>query len=129
MHQITDSIHRDASLRLPQVCNHPMLSYPCYADFDPTLLVRECGKMEVLDRLLVKLHATGHRVLLFSTMTKARTCPAVIAHNSEASTASNFITLVLCPSWLLSVPHLKHVNALPTQLATLLQPAWHRPAL
>jgi SNF2 family DNA or RNA helicase len=58
--------------RLLQVCNHPMLSYPCYADFDPTLLVRECGKMEVLDRLLVKLHATGHRVLLFSTMTKAR---------------------------------------------------------
>ncbi len=55
-----------------QVCNHPMLSYPCYSDFDPTLLVRECGKMEVLDRLLVKLHATGHRVLLFSTMTKAR---------------------------------------------------------
>ena len=49
-----------------------MLSYPCYSDFDPTLLVRECGKMEVLDRLLVKLHATGHRVLLFSTMTKAR---------------------------------------------------------
>ena len=57
---------------MSQVCNHPMLSYPCYADFDPTLLVRECGKMEVLDRLLVKLHATGHRVLLFSTMTKAR---------------------------------------------------------
>ena len=54
-----------------------MLSYPCYSDFDPTLLVRECGKMEVLDRLLVKLHATGHRVLLFSTMTKARRQSAV----------------------------------------------------
>ncbi len=34
------------------------------------MLVRRCGKFEVLDRMLVKFHATGHRVLLFSTMTK-----------------------------------------------------------
>lgn len=52
-----------------------MLSYPNYSDFDTTLLVRECGKMEALDRLLVKLHATGHRVLLFSTMTKVLFLP------------------------------------------------------
>ena len=33
-------------------------------------LVRQCGKFAVLDRMLVKLHASGHRVLLFSTMTR-----------------------------------------------------------
>ncbi len=64
-----------------------MLSYPCYSDFDPTLLVRECGKMEVLDRLLVKLHATGHRVLLFSTMTKVRCLRGVCTCTAVAHTA------------------------------------------
>lgn len=52
-----------------QVCNHPCLSYPEFL-VDGAMLVRRCGKFEVLDRMLVKLHATGHRVLLFSTMTK-----------------------------------------------------------
>lgn len=33
-------------------------------------LVRQSGKFAVLDRMLVKLHASGHRVLLFSTMTR-----------------------------------------------------------
>lgn len=71
----SSDVLRGFALSGAQVCNHPMLSYPNYTDFEPTLLVRECGKMEVLDRLLVKLHATGHRVLLFSTMTKVRTPP------------------------------------------------------
>lgn len=33
-------------------------------------IIRECGKMVYLDRLLVKFFRTGHRVLLFATMTK-----------------------------------------------------------
>ena len=53
-----------------QVCNHPCLSYPPPYHYDAAMLVRRCGKFEVLDRMLVKFHATGHRVLLFSTMTK-----------------------------------------------------------
>jgi SWI/SNF-related matrix-associated actin-dependent regulator of chromatin subfamily A protein 2/4 len=47
-----------------QVCNHPLLCFPA----DPATgveLVRQCGKLVVLDRLLVKLCSTGHRVLLF----------------------------------------------------------------
>jgi SWI/SNF-related matrix-associated actin-dependent regulator of chromatin subfamily A protein 2/4 len=39
-------------------------------EMEGTELVRQCGKFAVLDRMLVKLHATGHRVLLFSTMTR-----------------------------------------------------------
>ncbi|CAL9761957.1 unnamed protein product [Musa acuminata subsp. burmannicoides] len=33
-------------------------------------IIRLCGKLEMLDRLLPKLKATGHRVLFFSTMTR-----------------------------------------------------------
>ncbi|GMP88120.1 hypothetical protein CsSME_00040216 [Camellia sinensis var. sinensis] len=43
-------------------------------DFIPThylpSIVRLCGKLEMLDRLLPKLKATDHRVLFFSTMTR-----------------------------------------------------------
>lgn len=53
-----------------QVCNHPALSYPPLYIMDGPELLHQCGKFAVLDRMLVKLHATGHRVLLFSTMTK-----------------------------------------------------------
>ena len=52
------------------MCNHPALSYqPAYV-MEGGELVRQCGKFAVLDRMLTKLHATGHRVLLFSTMTR-----------------------------------------------------------
>jgi SNF2 family DNA or RNA helicase len=53
-----------------QVCNHPRLCYPDTEHFWGNDVVRTCGKMFWLDRMLVKLHASGHRVLLFSTMTK-----------------------------------------------------------
>ncbi|GJM90001.1 hypothetical protein PR202_ga06236 [Eleusine coracana subsp. coracana] len=56
-------------MELRKVCNHPLLSYPflnCGKDF----MVRSCGKLWNLDRILIKLHKAGHRVLLFSTMTK-----------------------------------------------------------
>ena len=33
--------------------------------------LRACGKLEVLDRLLLLLHAAGRRVLVFATMTRA----------------------------------------------------------
>lgn len=54
-----------------QVCNHPRLCYP-YSDqnFMEANVVRTCGKMYWLDQILVKLYTTGHRVLLFSTMTR-----------------------------------------------------------
>ncbi len=52
------------------MCNHPRLCYPGAEHFWGADVVRTCGKMYWLDRLLVKLHASGHRVLLFSTMTK-----------------------------------------------------------
>ncbi|EPS69442.1 hypothetical protein M569_05321, partial [Genlisea aurea] len=57
-------------MELRKACNHPLLNYPYFGDLSKDFLVRSCGKMWVLDRILIKLQRTGHRVLLFSTMTK-----------------------------------------------------------
>ncbi|CAK9156757.1 unnamed protein product [Ilex paraguariensis] len=57
-------------MELRKACNHPLLNYPYFNDFSKDFLVRSCGKLWVLDRILIKLQRTGHRVLLFSTMTK-----------------------------------------------------------
>ncbi len=72
-----------------KACNHPLLFHPVhqaassaraasmsssgasYAE-DYDTLVRACGKMELLDRILPKLHRAGHRVLVFCQMTKVR---------------------------------------------------------
>lgn len=57
-------------MELRKACNHPLLNYPYFSDLSKDFLVRSCGKLWVLDRVLMKLHRAGHRVLLFSTMTK-----------------------------------------------------------
>lgn len=57
-------------MELRKTCNHPLLNYPYFNDLSKEFLVRSCGKLWILDRILIKLHRTGHRVLLFSTMTK-----------------------------------------------------------
>ncbi|KAL4191446.1 hypothetical protein AMTRI_Chr07g80580 [Amborella trichopoda] len=57
-------------MELRKVCNHPLLNYPYLAGYSKEYIVRSCGKLWILDRILIKLHRTGHRVLLFSTMTK-----------------------------------------------------------
>ncbi|KAK4415921.1 ATP-dependent helicase BRM [Sesamum alatum] len=57
-------------MELRKACNHPLLNYPYLSDFSKDFLVGSCGKLWILDRILIKLQRTGHRVLLFSTMTK-----------------------------------------------------------
>ncbi|KAH7294245.1 hypothetical protein KP509_28G062400 [Ceratopteris richardii] len=57
-------------MELRKVCNHPLLNYPFYGERMHEFSVRSCGKLWILDRILIKLQHTGHRVLLFSTMTK-----------------------------------------------------------
>ncbi|KAH0470770.1 hypothetical protein IEQ34_000493 [Dendrobium chrysotoxum] len=57
-------------MELRKACNHPLLNYPYFNDYSKEFLIRSCGKLWILDRILLKLHKTGHRVLLFSTMTK-----------------------------------------------------------
>ena len=67
----------NALMELRTVCNHPFLSKlhnpadEAVCGPHPVIpLVRHCAKLELLDRVLSKMHATGHRVLLFSTMTR-----------------------------------------------------------
>merc|ERR1711871_1913021 len=61
----------NAMMQLRKICNHPYLFLnEWYADDD---LIRSSGKFELLDRMLPKLKAAGHRVLLFSQMTQVMT--------------------------------------------------------
>eukprot|EP00752_Nemacystus_decipiens_P001789 g1728.t2 len=60
-------------MQLRKCCNHPYL-FPNTEDrnLDPMgeHLVENCGKMVLLDKLLTRLKAAGHRVLVFSQMTR-----------------------------------------------------------
>ncbi|KAK9103673.1 hypothetical protein Sjap_020927 [Stephania japonica] len=66
----TYKILNNRCMELRKACNHPLLNYPYFNDYSKEFIVRSCGKFWILDRILIKLHRAGHRVLLFSTMTK-----------------------------------------------------------
>ncbi len=61
-------------MQLRKNCNHPDLisggldGSICFPTADE--LVASCGKLQLLERLLVRLRARGHRVLIFSQMTR-----------------------------------------------------------
>ncbi|AEC08101.1 SNF2-related N-terminal domain [Arabidopsis thaliana x Arabidopsis arenosa] len=64
-------------MELRNICNHPYLSQLHSEEVNNIIpkhflppIVRLCGKLEMLDRMLPKLKATDHRVLFFSTMTR-----------------------------------------------------------
>jgi len=60
-------------MQLRKCCNHPYLfdgAEPGPPYTTDKHLVDNCGKMVVLDKLLTKLKANGHRVLIFSQMTR-----------------------------------------------------------
>ncbi|KAI4317659.1 hypothetical protein L6164_025510 [Bauhinia variegata] len=70
------SVHNSV-MELRNICNHPYLSHLHAEEVDNYIpkhylppIVRLCGKLEMLDRILPKLKATDHRVLFFSTMTR-----------------------------------------------------------
>jgi ATP-dependent helicase STH1/SNF2 len=59
-------------MQLRKICNHPYM----FLDYNNKLfehiddmIIRSSGKFELLDRILDKLIATGHKVLIFSQMT------------------------------------------------------------
>jgi SNF2 family DNA or RNA helicase len=59
-------------MQLRKICNHPYLFLTNYIVDDN--IVRMSGKFELLDRMLPKLQAAGHRVLMFSQMVEAMKC-------------------------------------------------------
>ena len=67
----------NVTMNLRKCCNHPFLfgepkdpSGSYLGDAKPQLLVMASGKFKLLDRMLPLLKAGGHKVLLFSQMTK-----------------------------------------------------------
>ncbi|CCU98428.1 unnamed protein product [Malassezia sympodialis ATCC 42132] len=65
---------QNAIMQLRKICNHPYAFEQVEATINPTKengpdLYRVAGKFELLDRILPKLFATGHRVLIFFQMT------------------------------------------------------------
>jgi ATP-dependent helicase STH1/SNF2 len=65
---------QNAIMQLRKICNHPYVFEQVEVAINPMKqngpdLYRVCGKFELLDRLLPKLKATGHRVLIFFQMT------------------------------------------------------------
>ena len=66
---------RNVLMQLRKVCNHPYLLPDEEPDNDDQLevhrrLVQASGKMQLLQAMLKELRSRGHRVLLFSQMTK-----------------------------------------------------------
>ena len=62
-------------MQLRKLCNHPFVFEPVEEQMNPSkntndLLWRTAGKFELLDRILPKFKATGHRVLMFFQMTQ-----------------------------------------------------------
>ncbi|CAG8540969.1 456_t:CDS:10, partial [Cetraspora pellucida] len=65
-------------MQLRKICNHPFVFEEVENDLNPgkinsSLLYRVSGKFELLDRILPKFFATGHRVLIFFQMTAIMT--------------------------------------------------------
>ncbi|KAL0373679.1 UNVERIFIED_CONTAM: ATP-dependent helicase BRM [Sesamum radiatum] len=52
-------------MELRKACNHPLLNYPYFSDFSKDFLVGSCGKLWILDRILIKLQRTGHRSSIY----------------------------------------------------------------
>ncbi|KAH7522353.1 hypothetical protein FEM48_Zijuj07G0129300 [Ziziphus jujuba var. spinosa] len=62
---------QNLTMQLRKCCNHPYLFVMGdYNIFRKDEITRASGKFELLDRLLPKLRRAGHRVLLFSQMTR-----------------------------------------------------------
>ncbi|KAK7367413.1 hypothetical protein VNO80_09425 [Phaseolus coccineus] len=65
---------RNLVIQLRKVCNHPDLLESAYDDTScyPPLneIVEQCGKFHLLDRLVQRLFARNHKVLVFSQWTK-----------------------------------------------------------
>eukprot|EP00466_Bigelowiella_natans_P015704 jgi/Bigna1/34078/e_gw1.4.9.1 len=79
-HAIKDgkvSMH-NRMVQLRKICNHPYLFHPycrgipnSYRYMIDSDLIKVCSKFRMLDTILRKLKAKGHRVLLFNQMTKS----------------------------------------------------------
>lgn len=65
-------------MELKKCCNHPYLISAAQAEapklpngaYEGNALIKSCGKLELLQAMLKQLKREGHRVLIFSQMTR-----------------------------------------------------------
>ena len=68
--KVTTKAVMNLMMQLRKCCNHPYLFLNNYSDIVyHDYIFRSSGKFELLDRILPKLRAFNHRVLIFSQMT------------------------------------------------------------
>jgi len=60
---------RNAMMQLRKICNHPYLFLDYYPENNLDWIYMSSGKFELLDRMLPKMIASGHKVLIFSQFT------------------------------------------------------------
>ena len=60
---------KNAIMQLRKICNHPYLFEGHEPNYITNHIFQVSGKFELLDRMLPKLIATGHKVLIFSQFT------------------------------------------------------------
>ncbi|XP_054272165.1 helicase domino isoform X3 [Macrosteles quadrilineatus] len=60
----------EADLSPRAACLHPIVASMMTLFPDPSLIQYDCGKLQSLDRLLRRLKTEGHRVLIFTQMTR-----------------------------------------------------------
>lgn len=62
-------------MQMRKNCNHPDLITSAFdgSEYLPDAkeLVAQCGKMKLMERILKKLHAGGHKVLIFSQVRRS----------------------------------------------------------
>lgn len=111
----------NVEMQLRKVCNHPYLFFSA-AQLDelaistPNLLWRSSGKFELLDRVLPKLKALGHRVLIFSQVRRTPGGgPTTRAHARPLALAGLHSRAAAAPS-----PPLSAASPSPPQMVQLM---------
>lgn len=61
---------RNVMMQLRKIVNHPFLFEERYPEFNQDWIWKCSGKFELLDRILPKFVAMGHKVLIFSQFTQ-----------------------------------------------------------
>jgi len=89
-------------MQLRKNCNHPDLitsqmdgsmEYPSAEE-----LVAQCGKFQLMDRLLTRLKAKGHKVLIFSQMTRMLDLISIYLESKVRVQIDSFARRTFCPS-------------------------------
>lgn len=99
-------------MQLRKNCNHPDLITSEWEESavfpSADVLVQQCGKMQVLDRLLTRLHAAGHKVLIFSQVPclSHTSCSELVSHTAAGQLPTHLTGTALEHHWSFCAPRI-----------------------